>query len=57
VALIAPPQSDPVAWLRRIADGHRLPGDRSSQALADALDRGTVEIPDDLWAWLRDAPG
>jgi uncharacterized oxidoreductase len=56
VALIAPPQSDPVAWLRRIAEGRRLPGDRSARALEDALDRGTVEIPDDLWVWLRDAP-
>src|SRR4051794_34687915 len=57
VALIAPPQSDPVAWLRRIGEGRRLPGDRSSGALDDALARGTVEIPDDLWAWLRNAPG
>jgi hypothetical protein len=57
VALIAPPQSDPVAWLRRIAEGRRLPGDRSSRALDDALDRGTIEIPDDLWAWLQGTPG
>ena len=40
VALLAPPQSDPVAWLRRIAEARRLPGDRSSQALDDALGAG-----------------
>ena len=32
-----------------------MPGDRSSHALDDALARGTVDIPDDLWAWLQDA--
>ena len=57
VALIAPPQSDPVAWLRRIAEGRRLPGDRSARALDDALARDTVSIPDDLWAWLQGTPG
>jgi LDH2 family malate/lactate/ureidoglycolate dehydrogenase len=52
VALIGRPQADPVAWLRRVVEGRRLPGDRSRAALGEATRRGAVTIPDDLWEWL-----
>jgi uncharacterized oxidoreductase len=52
VALIAQPEADPVAWLRRVVEGRRLPGDRSGSELEAATARGSVTIPDDLWEWL-----
>jgi LDH2 family malate/lactate/ureidoglycolate dehydrogenase len=54
VALIAAPQAEPVQRLRALVDGRRFPGDRSAATLAGALRRGTVAVPDDLWAWLQD---
>jgi uncharacterized oxidoreductase len=53
VGLVAHPQADPVAWLRRVVEGRRVPGDHSRARLEQAVRRGTVTIPDDLWAWLR----
>jgi LDH2 family malate/lactate/ureidoglycolate dehydrogenase len=53
VALIAAPQAEPVQRLRALVDGRRFPGDRSAATLAEALGRGTVRVPDDLWAWLQ----
>jgi LDH2 family malate/lactate/ureidoglycolate dehydrogenase len=52
VALIAHPEADPVAWLRRVVEGRRLPGARSRSLLDAAVARGSVTIPDDLWEWL-----
>lgn len=52
VALIARPEADPVAWLRRVAEDRRVPGDRSRAELEAATARGSVAIPADLWEWL-----
>jgi LDH2 family malate/lactate/ureidoglycolate dehydrogenase len=52
IALITHAEADPVAWLRRVVEGRRVPGDRSSAELEAATARGAVTIPDDLWAWL-----
>jgi LDH2 family malate/lactate/ureidoglycolate dehydrogenase len=52
VALIAHPEADPVAWLRRVVEGRRVPGERSQAQLEAAHARGTLTIPDDLWEWL-----
>ena len=57
VALLAVPQADPVAWLRRVVEGRRVPGDHSRSRLEDAVRRGAVTIPDDLWAWLSQGGG
>jgi hypothetical protein len=57
VALLAVPEADPVAWLRRLVEGRRVPGDRSRSLLEDAVRRGTVTIRDDLWAWLSQSQG
>jgi LDH2 family malate/lactate/ureidoglycolate dehydrogenase len=54
VALLAVPAAAPAAGLRAALDGRRFPGERSREALDAARRRGTVTIPDDLWAWLRD---
>ncbi len=53
VALLAQPHADPVARLRELVAGRRFPGDRSAEVRERALRRGTVAIPDDLWAWLE----
>jgi LDH2 family malate/lactate/ureidoglycolate dehydrogenase len=53
VALLAQPHSDPVARLRELVGGRRFPGDQSARTRAEAVRRGTVAIPDDLWAWLE----
>jgi LDH2 family malate/lactate/ureidoglycolate dehydrogenase len=57
VALLAVPEADPVAWLRRLIEGRRVPGDRSRSLLEDAVRRGTVTVRDDLWAWLSQSRG
>ena len=44
-----------MAWLRRVVEGRRVPGDHSHDRLDEALRRGTVTIPDDLWTWLAAA--
>jgi LDH2 family malate/lactate/ureidoglycolate dehydrogenase len=53
VALLAQPHAEPVARLRGLVGDRRFPGDRSAQVRAEALRRGTVAVPDDLWAWLE----
>jgi LDH2 family malate/lactate/ureidoglycolate dehydrogenase len=52
VALLAQPHAEAVARLRELTGEHRFPGDRGAQMRAEAQRRGTVVIPDDLWAWL-----
>jgi LDH2 family malate/lactate/ureidoglycolate dehydrogenase len=56
VALLAQPHADPVARLRELVGERRFPGDRGARTRAEALLRGTVAIPDDLWAWLEATP-
>jgi len=53
VALVAQPQAEVVARLRELVGERRFPGDHSARARAEALRRGTVAVPDDLWAWLE----
>jgi LDH2 family malate/lactate/ureidoglycolate dehydrogenase len=53
VALVAQPQAEAVARLRELVGERRFPGDHSARTRAEALRRGTVAIPDDLWAWLE----
>jgi len=52
VALLTEPQADPVAGFRDALGGRRFPGDGSMARRAAAVARGTVALPDDLWAWL-----
>jgi LDH2 family malate/lactate/ureidoglycolate dehydrogenase len=54
VALLAQPHADAVARLRELVGEHRFPGDHGAHARVEALRRGTVTVPDDLWTWLRD---
>ena len=49
------PQADPVPGFRAALDGRRMPGDGSKARRAAAIAPGTVELPDDLWAWLDGA--
>jgi LDH2 family malate/lactate/ureidoglycolate dehydrogenase len=54
VALLAEPQADPVPGFRGALDGRRMPGDGSAARRAAATARGSVDLPDDLWAWLNE---
>jgi L-2-hydroxycarboxylate dehydrogenase (NAD+) len=54
VALLAQPYAEAVARLRELVGERRFPGDHSARVRAEALRRGTVAIPDDLWAWLQE---
>jgi LDH2 family malate/lactate/ureidoglycolate dehydrogenase len=52
VALISAPQADAMAGLRPLVAGRTVPGD-GSRARRDAARRaGSLDVPDDLWAWL-----
>ena len=53
VAVIAPASTGAAADLRARAAGRPLPGERSRARSAEGARRGEVEIPDDLWDWLR----
>jgi LDH2 family malate/lactate/ureidoglycolate dehydrogenase len=52
VALLARPEASPMAAVRDAQGERRLPGDRSASVYAATVERGTVTIPDDLWAWM-----
>jgi LDH2 family malate/lactate/ureidoglycolate dehydrogenase len=52
VALMARPASAPAHLMRAALEGRRFPGDASRATLEAAHARGTVEVADDLWAWL-----
>jgi LDH2 family malate/lactate/ureidoglycolate dehydrogenase len=52
VALLARPESEPTAGMRQLMGGRRMPGAASADRRAAALERGTVTVPDDLWAWI-----
>jgi LDH2 family malate/lactate/ureidoglycolate dehydrogenase len=51
--LLARPQADPMDELRRQFEGRHVPGDSGLGRLAAARAAGSVELPDDLWAWLQ----
>jgi delta1-piperideine-2-carboxylate reductase len=53
VALLAAPVSDAAARLRATVGDRRFPGDASRTRREAAQSRGSVEVDDDLWEWLR----
>ena len=53
VALLASPAAAPAEPLRQALDGRRFPGDTGGRAFAEAEERGSASIPDDLWDWIR----
>lgn len=57
VALLASPAASPAHLMRQELAGRRFPGEHSQAAREAALAAGSVEIPDDLWAWLAARPG
>jgi LDH2 family malate/lactate/ureidoglycolate dehydrogenase len=52
VALLASPAASPAHLMRRALEGRRFPGEHSQATLEAALARGSLDIADDLWAWL-----
>lgn len=50
--LLARPAADPATPLREAMAGRHAPGEGSRARLQTARAAGTVELPDDLWAWL-----
>jgi hydroxycarboxylate dehydrogenase B len=52
--LLAPPVADAIAPLRAGLGGRHVPGEGSAARLRASLASGSVELPDDLWAWLSD---
>ncbi len=52
VALLAAPAASPAHLMRQALEGRRFPGEHSQATREAALARGSLEIPDDLWAWL-----
>lgn len=52
--LLAAPVADAIAPLRAGLGGRHVPGEGSAARLQASLELGSVELPDDLWAWLRD---
>jgi LDH2 family malate/lactate/ureidoglycolate dehydrogenase len=52
VVLLARPEADGMAEVRRLLDGRRAPGDASRARLDAAVRAGVLDLPDDLWAWL-----
>jgi LDH2 family malate/lactate/ureidoglycolate dehydrogenase len=53
VALLAAPASDAASDIRKAVGARRFPGDASRARLEAALARGSAEIADDLWEWIR----
>ena len=53
VALLAAPRSDAAGRLRGLLAGRRFPGDESRARRDAALARGSIDVPDDLWSWIR----
>jgi len=42
--------------MRRALEGRRFPGDAGAETARRALSRGTLELDDELWAWLSTTP-
>jgi LDH2 family malate/lactate/ureidoglycolate dehydrogenase len=53
VALLAAPAADAAEPIRNAVGGRRFPGDTGRSRLDAARDRGSIEIPGDLWDWIR----
>ncbi len=53
VALIAAPASDAAGRVRAAVGGGRFPGDASRARRDAAPARGSIDVPDDLWDWIR----
>jgi L-2-hydroxycarboxylate dehydrogenase (NAD+) len=53
VALLAAPASDAAERVRAAVGSGRFPGDASRARREAALARGSVDVPDDLWDWIR----
>ena len=53
VALLAAPTSDAGSRVRGAVGGRRFPGDAGRARLEAARQRGAVDVPDDLWEWIR----
>ena len=53
VALLAAPASDAAARVRTALAGRRFPGDGSRERREAAEARGSVEVADGLWEWIR----
>jgi uncharacterized oxidoreductase len=51
--LLARPQADPMEDLRQQLAGRHVPGDGGLQRFDAARAARTLDIPDDLWAWLQ----
>ena len=55
--LLARPRSQPAEAMRHALEGRRFPGDAGAETARRALSRGTLELDDELWAWLSTTPG
>jgi LDH2 family malate/lactate/ureidoglycolate dehydrogenase len=53
VALLAAPASDAAGRIRAAVGDGRFPGDASRARREAALARGSIDVPDDLWGWIR----
>ena len=51
--LLARPAADPMPGLLSGLDGRHVPGEGSLERLRASRAAGTVDLPDDLWAWLQ----
>jgi LDH2 family malate/lactate/ureidoglycolate dehydrogenase len=54
--LLARPRSQPAEAMRQQLEGRHFPGDGGAEAARRALARGTIELDDELWAWLSMSP-
>jgi hypothetical protein len=53
--LLARPAADPIPGLLSGLQGRHVPGEGSLERLRASRTAGTVDLPDDLWAWLQPA--
>jgi LDH2 family malate/lactate/ureidoglycolate dehydrogenase len=53
VALLAAPASDAAARGRAAVGNRRFPGDAGRARLEANLERGAIDVSDDLWDWIR----
>jgi LDH2 family malate/lactate/ureidoglycolate dehydrogenase len=53
VVLLAQPVDDATAQLRSAIGSRHMPGEGSLGRLAESRRSGLVDLPDDLWTWLR----
>ena len=53
VALLAAPASDAAGRVRAAVGSGRFPGDQSRAVRDAVLARGSIDLADDLWGWIR----